>query len=190
MKNILLVSLALFLLPVAAWPQALPNNPAPAPFDPRWNHIERLSDGERILVLTTSGTKVRCRFAGANDVCLFCDPPGAPLSQAGYRFERADVVSVIESQPKLNWHPGLLAAMAIAGTAVGIAATGATDDRGASAAGLLTAGFVGAIGFQTIQMQNENVGYGFGYWPGEFGRSAFRPLGPRFHVRIPIGHRH
>ena len=159
MKNFLVVSLALVLLPVAAWPQALPDNPAPAPFDPRWNHIERLSDGQRIVVLTTNGAKVSCRFAGATDTFLFCD------------------------------QPGLLAAVAVVGTAVGIAATRNLDDRGAAAAGLLTAGFVGAIGYGTIQMQNENVGFGFSYWPGEFGRGAIRPPGPQLRMRIPIGHR-
>jgi hypothetical protein len=187
MKNFLVVSLALVLLPVASRPQALPDNPAPAPFDPRWSHIEQLSDGQSIVVLTTSGTKVRCRFAGATDTFLFCDQTGVLSSQPDYRFDRASVVNVRESQPEHNWHSGLLAAMAIAGTAVGIAATGATDDRGAAAAGLFTAGFVGAIGYGTIQMQNENVGFGFGCWPGEFGRGAIRPLGPRLRMRIPIG---
>jgi hypothetical protein len=189
MKNFLVVSLALVLLPVAAWPQALPDNPAPAPFDPRWNHIERLSDGQRIVVLTTNGAKVSCRFAGATDTFLFCDQPGVLSSQPDFRFDRASVVSVRESQREHNWHPGLLAAVAVVGTAVGIAATRNLDDRGAAAAGLLTAGFVGAIGYGTIQMQNENVGFGFSYWPGEFGRGAIRPPGPQLRMRIPIGHR-
>jgi hypothetical protein len=116
MKNFLVVSVALVLLPVAAWPQALSDNPAPAPFDPRWNHIERLSDGQRIVVLTTNGAKVSCRFAGATDTFLFCDQPGVLSSQPDFRFDRASVVSVRESQPEHNWHPGLLAALAVVGT--------------------------------------------------------------------------
>jgi hypothetical protein len=189
MKNFLWVSIAFVLLPVAAWPQALPDNPSPAPFDPRWNHIERLSDGQRIVVLTTNGAKVRCRFAGATDTCLFCDQPGVLSSQPDYRFDRADIVSVKESQPEHNWHPGLLAAVAIVGTAVGIAATRNMDDRGAAAAGLLTAGFVGAVGYPIVQMQSENAGFGFVYRPQGFGLGAAWPPGPRFRMRFPIGRR-
>ncbi len=188
MKSISWISIALVLLPAAAWPQALPDNPAPAPPNATWNRVEHLSDGQRIVVRTTSGTKVDCRFAGATDACLFCDPPGSLLSQAGYRFDRASVVNVTESHPPSDLHPGLLVAMAIVGTAFGIASTRNTDDRGAAAIGLISAGIVGAIGFEAIQMRNEDAGFGFAYRPGAFGFGPPRLPGPRIHMRIPIGH--
>jgi hypothetical protein len=188
LKSILWISLALVLLPAATRPQALPDNLAPAPFDPRWNHIEQISDGQRITVRTTSGTKVRCRFAGATDACLFCDPPGPQRNQAGYRFDRASVVSVMESRPASDLHPGLLVAMAIVGAAFGIASTRNNDDRGAAAIGLISAGMVGAIGFEAIQMRGEDAGFGSVYRPGAFGFAASRLRGPRIRIRIPIGH--
>jgi hypothetical protein len=188
LKSILWISIALVLLPPAARPQALPDNPAPARFDPRWNRIEHIPDGQRIMVRTTSGTQVRCRFAGTTEACLFCDPPGPQLNQAGYQFDRASVVSVMESRPATDLHPGLLLAMAIVGTAFGIASTRNTDDRGAAAIGLISAGMVGAIGYRAILMRDEDGGSGFAYRPGAFGFGPTWLPGPRIRIRIPIGH--
>jgi len=173
MKSFLLLSIALLLLPAAAWPQALPDAPAPAPRnaqapappDAKWARIQQISDGEEIVVRTTSGTLVRCRFAGATDACLFCDPPGAPRSQAGYRFERANVANVKHDQPGRDTHPVLLAAMVILGSAAGLATTRNSSDRVAAAAGVFTAVAVGTFGFQMAQMQSQNAGFGFVYRP-------------------------
>lgn len=188
MKSILWISITLVLLTAAARPQSLPDNPTPAPPNARWNRIERLSDGQGIVVRTTSGAKVHCRFAGATDACLFCDFPDALLGQAPYRFDRASVVNVKESQPGSDLHPGLLVAMAIVGTAFGIASTRSTDDRGAAAIGLISAGVVGGIGYEAIQMRNEDAGFGFVYRPRALGFRAPRLPGPRIHMRIPVSH--
>lgn len=188
LKSIFWISLAFDLLPAATMPQALPDNPTPAPSDATWNRIEHLSDGKWIVVRTPSGVKVRCRFAGATDTCLYCDPPGPSLRQAGYHFDRASVVSVTESRLETSVHSGLLVAMAIVGTAVGVAATRNTDDKGAAAAGLLTAGFVGLVGYPIVEMQSQGAGFGFPYRPGAFSFGAPRLPGPQIRIRIPIGH--
>lgn len=195
MKTLLWIAIAVILLPAVAQTQALPDAPtphtaqAPAPPDAMWNRIEHFSDGEWIVVRTTSGIRVRCRFAGATDSCLFCDPPGQRASQAGYQFDRASVVSVSKSHPDRNWHPVLFSAMAIVGTGVGIAATRSMDDRGAAAAGLLSAGFVALVGlqFSQFQMQGPYGGYGYGlaFRPHGFGRSAGWPRGRRMRMISP-----
>ena len=168
MKTLLWIPIAIVFLPVFAWPQALPDAPLPVQPDAKWMHVEQISDGQPIVVRTTSGALVYCRFAGATDRCLFCDPAGSLASQPGYRFDRASIVSVREVEPKPNGHPVLLATMAIVGTAVGIATTRNTDNRGAVVAGVLSAGIVGLIAYPIVQMQSQQMGFGFVYRPHRF----------------------
>jgi hypothetical protein len=166
MKTFFWISIACFLLPVPASVQALSDAPTPRASTPalpdaRWSRIQQISDGQPIAVRTTSGNILHCRFAGATESVLFCDPPGPLQGQPGYRFDRTSVIGVREIQPPSDLHPGLIAAMAIAGTAIGIVASRNTTDTGAVAAGLITAGFVGAIGYPLVQMQSQNAGFGF-----------------------------
>jgi hypothetical protein len=186
MKSFLWIPIAFFLLPAAVCPQALPDAPAPAPSNPMWYRIQQISDGQQIDIRTTSGDKVRCRFAGATDLCIFCDPPGSLSNQPGFRFDRASVVSVRESQPEGDLHPGLLAAMAIAGTVVGLAVSRNTSAQGAALAGLLTFGMVGAAGYSMAQMQSQNVGFGIAFQSRGFARGAGGPHGGRPRMPIPI----
>jgi uncharacterized membrane protein YeaQ/YmgE (transglycosylase-associated protein family) len=138
------------------------------------------------MVRTTNGDRVRCRFAGMTDACLFCDPPGPLENQPGYRFNRANIVSVNEIRPQSNLHPGLLITMAIAGTVVGLAASRNLDDQGAASAGIITAGIVGAIGYPIVQMLSQDSGFGFAFPLMEFGHGAQRPLGTRMHMPIRV----
>lgn len=159
-----IVLLAIVLLPAAIVAQALPDNPTPAPPpDPMWSGVEQLVNGQEIVVKPTSGPPLRCRFAGATDAYLFCDMDDAPPGARGYRFDRAQVVSVKVSHPKVNWHPVLLATIAASGIAIGISATRSMDDRGAASAGILSALLVGAIGYPIAVMQEQNEGFGVGY---------------------------
>ena len=186
-KALLLFAVA--MLPASALAQALPDAPAPpsatAPTAPdaRWARIERISDGQPIVVHATSGALIHCRFAGATDASLFCDPLNPRVDRPGYEFDRASVVSVRESHAENNWHPVLLTAMAVVGTAFGIAATRSMDGRGAATVGLLSAGVVGLIGYGAGQfpMREPYGGYGFGFnfRPGEFGRGGGRLPRPR-----------
>ena len=194
MKTFLWIPITLVLLPAVAWTQALPDAPEPAPAyaqasappDAKWNRIQQLSDGEEVVVSTTSGTLVRCRFAGATDTCLFCDPPGALPSQASYRFERANVVSVKQDQPERDTHPVLLAAVVILGSAVGFATTRNSSDRVAATAGVFTAVAVGTFGYSMADTQSQNAGFGFVFRPHGFGRGAAGPPGRRPRMMNPI----
>ncbi|MGB6745679.1 MAG: hypothetical protein WBE38_18670 [Terracidiphilus sp.] len=157
-----IVLLKIVLLPAAVVAQAVPDNPAPAPPpDPMWSRVEQLVNGQEIVVKPTSGPGLHCRFAGATDAYLFCDRDNVYPGTGGYRFDRAQVVSVQVSHPKANWHPVLLATMAASGIAIGISATGSMDDRGAASAGILSALMVGAIGYPIAVMQDRNAGFGF-----------------------------
>lgn len=199
MKSALWISIAFFLLPATLIAQALPDAPTPAPpspqapappvpYDARWSRIQHISDGQLIVVHTTSGEMVRCRFAGATNNCLFCDPPGMQSSQPGLRFDRATIVSVQEPEPKSDLHPVLLTVSAVLGIAVGVAAAQGDDDRTAAAAGLLTAVLVGGIGYHMIQMQNRYDGFsvGFAFRPRAFGGGVGGPRGFRPRMPIPI----
>ena len=75
----------------------------PAP-DAAWRRIQQLSRGEWIRVNSTLGPPLGCRFAGATDDALFCDPADAPEG-TGYRFDRAAVITVEVQRPERNWSP-------------------------------------------------------------------------------------
>jgi hypothetical protein len=165
MKHLAAILIAVALLPAAARTQAPPNNPAPAPPpDPTWNWVERLVNGQSIVVKPSAGPSVHCRFAGATDAYLFCDLDEARPGTGGYRFDRAQVVSVKISHPKVNWHPALLTVMAASGIAIGIAASqqGASD-KAAAAGGLVSALMVGAVGYPIAVMQEQDRGFAFSF---------------------------
>ena len=165
MRTSCLLLLAIVLLPSAVVAQAVPDNQAPAPpRDPMWSRVEQLVHGQEIVVKPASGRALRCRFAGATDAYLFCDPDNAYAGSNGYRFDRAQVASVQVSHPKVNWHPALLATMAASGIAIGIAASqrGASD-KSAAAGGLVTALVVGAVGYPIVVMQEQGGSFGFAY---------------------------
>jgi hypothetical protein len=164
----LLFTIMLFVValsPLAAVCQALPNLPSPRsdaapaqqtpPPDPAWARIEQLAHGEPIVVTSTIGPPVHCRFAGATDAFLFCDPAGNPAG-TGYRFDRADVLQVDLDrwQPAPangqdhDSHRGLLIAAGLVG--IGMGAIEARGQGGGATAGvavgLISAGFVGIVG--------------------------------------------
>lgn len=161
MKTSSLLLFAMALLPAAARAQALPDNPAPAP-DPLWNWVENLVNGQEIVVKPTAGPSVRCRFAGATDAYLFCDPDNARSAARGYRFDRAQVADVKIGHPKANWHPASLVIAAAVGIATGLAASsqGATN-KTAAAGGILTATMVGVIGYTIVLTQDQYRGFAF-----------------------------
>jgi hypothetical protein len=158
MKHLWFILLALSLAPAAVHSQALPDDPAPAAapqaplnspqppqsYDALWNRVMQIAHGQVVRVKYTSGPPVRCRFAGATDAYLFCDPPGA-LDGTGYRFDRFSVVDVKELGEPRNWHPGLLSAMIGGGILVGTAAARQTDAGDAVRDGIIGAIISGAV---------------------------------------------
>jgi hypothetical protein len=197
-KNLLWIPIAIVLLPSGACAQALPDAPAPAAQtqalanpsaaampDWKWRGIQQLSDGQPIVVRTTSGAVIHCRFAGATDTCLFCDPSGRLLDRPGYQFDRNSIVNVRESRPQSDVHPGLLVTAAVLGTVVGVVATQDTTSQGAAATGLLTSALVAGVGYQIIQFNKQVFGVTFALQPRGFGRGPGRF--PRLRSRTPGG---
>jgi len=207
MKNFCLTLLAFALVPAAAFAQALPDDPVPAqakappivqapaspaqptqpPSQPSvnltnaaWTRIQQIARGQEVLVTNTYGPPLRCRFAGATEAYLFCDPPGTPEG-TGYRFERATVLNVKVVRPPHNWHPGLLSAMIGGGIITGLCATAQTDAGHATEAGLVGALIAGAIASPFVFLPQPMYG-GFG------AGLAFRPHGfsHRPHMLFPI----
>jgi len=174
MKRILIFLMAIVLAP-AARPQALPDNPTPAPPpDPAWDRLKSLIVGTPLVVHSDNGPAVHCLFAGATDDYLDCNPPGNPAG-VGYRFDRASVAGVdldLPAQntarvkaPERNYHPAWLACILAGGLIVGIGST-STDDAGTSARnGALAAGVVGLIGAPLAFLPQ---GAGFAYQPRGF----------------------
>jgi hypothetical protein len=154
MRNFLLISIALVLLPAVLWSQALPDAPVPA-HDPAWDRLKSLNNGEAIVVRNDDGSLVHCLFAGATDAYLFCDPQGNPPG-VGFRFDRTRVVSVERDQPApraarfrapdLSQHPAWIASILAGGLIVGISATGTADAEDAARAGAIGALVVAIIG--------------------------------------------
>lgn len=189
MKNASLILVAVVLAQVPASAQGLPDDPTPVPQqssstsqpvpplapmrDAFWLSVQQIANGEAVLVTSTYGPPLRCRFAGATNDFLFCDPPGSPEG-TGYRFERATVLDVKVVKPPRNWHPGLLSAMIGGGLVVGIAATQYTDAGHAAQAGLIGALVSGAIAapfaFLPPPPQRSAVGFGVVFRPHGFER--------------------
>jgi hypothetical protein len=189
MKNFSLMLIAIAILPAGALAQSLPPAPLPAETpvpmqstsvstspipvglsDATWIRFQQIANGQEVLVTNTYGPPLRCRFAGATDAYLFCDPPGTPEG-TGYRFERASVINVVVVRPPRNWHPGVLSAMIAGGIITGIGATAYTDAGHAAGVGFIGALVTGAIAspFVLLPPPNMNAGLGAGI--------AFRPHG-------------
>ena len=111
--------------------------------DPFWLRVQQIANGEQVEVTSIYGPPLKCRFAGATDVYLFCDPPGSPAG-TGSRFERAAVLDVGVVRPPRNWHPGLISAMIGGGLFVGLAA------RQGSPGHAVEAGLIGALVTGTV----------------------------------------
>src|SRR5260221_578167 len=127
MKNSSLILLAFAVAPVLSIAQGLPDDPAPPPVPPVqtsstsnpapawadspseqvWALVRRIANGQEVKITNTYGPPLRCRFEGATDDYLFCDPLGSPAG-AGYQFERASVLDVRVMREPHNWHLGLL----------------------------------------------------------------------------------
>jgi hypothetical protein len=169
------------LLQPAANAQALPDNPAPAQAaDPMWTRIENLNPGTPIVVSDTYGPPVRCLFAGATAAYLDCNPAGNPPG-TGFRFNRADVVTVDLDRPGQNalqsnhtthnYHPGWIASMVVGGTLMGVGFAQMTDADHAAVGGAISALVIGVIGAPfafSSSYQNSN------------------PARPQFGIGIPF----
>jgi hypothetical protein len=136
--------------------QATADAPAkPAPPDAGWRKIQRLAHGEPIVVNSSYGPSLQCRFAGATEDALFCDAPGSPEG-TGYSFERAKVISVEAKRPGRNYHPVWIASIIAGGLSVGLVATKSDDAGDAARIGGIGALVVAAIGAPVVLLQSQD----------------------------------
>ncbi|HWE85463.1 MAG TPA: hypothetical protein VG267_10995 [Terracidiphilus sp.] len=193
-------TLTLFVLvlsPLAAVCQGLPDGPAPAessggtqstsrpsesvPANPQisdrdWKKIQHIAYGEPIVVASTYGPPLQCRFASSTDAALFCDAAGSP-DGTGFRFERATLlyVELTMPQPRPDHHPAWISSMIAGGILVGLCATATTSDGRAAADGAIGALIVGAIGAPLAYMNRDN---GSPPGPVVYGRRALVSVPP------------
>jgi hypothetical protein len=199
-----LMLFVIVLSPLAAACQWLPDSPEPvaqtsasqstqqpnAPLAPQaplgaWRKIQRLPHGESIVVNSTLGPALECRFAGATDAYLFCDAPGSP-DGSGYPFERVNVISVEEMRPERNTHPAWLASIIAGGTIVGFIATRSTDAGHAAEAGAIGALVTAGVGAPLAFMPSDPGGVRVVYPMHGFRLHGRRPVGPRGRFMLPV----
>jgi hypothetical protein len=151
----------------------------PAPPDEEWRKIQRLVNGEYIVVSSTYGPALRCRFSGTTDDALFCDVPGSPEG-TGYSFERPSVISVEATRPGRNHHPAWIASIIAGGLVTGLVATRTNDARDAATIGAVGALVVGAIGAPLAFLQPHD---------GPMVSVVYRPHAFKFHGLSLVGPR-
>jgi hypothetical protein len=165
----------------SAQAQALPDNPVPTTNpDPMWTRVENLKPGTPIVVSDAYGPPAHCLFAGATAAYLDCNPSGNPPG-TGFRFNRADVLSVELDRPgqnalqtppaKHNYHPAWLASMIAGGCVVGFIAATSTDAGHAAEAGAIGALVTGTIGAPLAFLPHDQF---------------VSPMRPQFGIRIPF----
>ena len=98
MKYLFLIPLTFVLpalLPASAPAQVLPDNPQPVKSQVNgWNRVRDLRRGDEIYIQTAGGMHQACRFGGATEDYLFCDPLFDGASEGGYRLDRAEVEKI------------------------------------------------------------------------------------------------
>lgn len=173
-----LMLFVIVLSPLAAACQALPDAPAanaggaqsasqpgggPPPANPQisdreWRKIQNILYGEQLVVASTYGAPLRCRYASATDTALYCDAAGSP-DGTGYRLERATVIYVeLETpRPSVNHHPVWISCMIAGGILSGLTASQETDAGHAAGVGAIGALIVGAIGTPMV-LANQDSG--------------------------------
>ena len=134
-------------LPPAAAP--LPEAPAPAPAGPpsMWNRIEHLPRGEAIKISYGRGSWERCRFAGATDEAVFCEPreDSGPVQE--YRIDRFSIADFKMDHDERNGRLIFTAITLGSGLALGIRAaqTSQTDPQAMGVIGGLLGTGLGAL---------------------------------------------
>ena len=125
--------------------------------DREWFKIQKIAHGEPIIVASTYGPPLYCRFASATETALYCDSPNSP-DGTGYRIDRRTVMYVELEIPKPapNRHPVWISSMIAGGILVGFAATQDTSDGHAAADGAIGALIVGVIGAPLAMMNSNN----------------------------------
>jgi hypothetical protein len=133
--------------PAAASQAPLPEAPPPAATSSVWNRIQHLPRGEEIKVNYGRGPWDRCRFAGATDQYLFCEP-GEDSGQAQeYRIDRFSIADFKIDHDERNGRLIYTGVVLGSGLALGIlTAQNSHAEPGGIVGGLLGAGLGALVG--------------------------------------------
>lgn len=162
--------------PVAASQAPLPDAPAPAMGSAMWDRVEHLPRGQKIKINYGQGAWDRCRFAGATDAYLFCEPGEDSDRAQEYRIDRSSIADFKIDHDVRNGRLIFAAITVGSGLALGIrmADVAKTDPEAVGTfGGLLGAGLgaVVAIPFSCLSGHcvvlhlppPQPVAYGVGY---------------------------
>ena len=109
-----------------------------------WDRIEHLPRGEKIKVSYGRGPSERCRFAGATDQYLFCEPGDESDRMQEYRIDRFSVADFKIDHDERNGRLIFAAVTLASGVALGIrCAQNQVYQNDAESAGMLC-GLLGA----------------------------------------------
>jgi len=184
MKQIAFLLIAM-AFPAAVFAQGLPENPAPAAANssPIWSRVEQLPRGEKIKVSYGRGPWDRCRFAGATEAYLFCEPGDDSGWAQPYQIDRASIFDVKIDHDERNGRLVFAAFVVAGGVWAGFQAAKTTDSGAAVFGGFLGAGLGALAGLPASCIAGHCVAfpppppvYGFGYnvplsrFTGRFGR--------------------
>jgi len=191
MKSLAIALVSLTLLRPVAHAQNIPDAPAPPP-DPAWIHLQNLAPGEPLIVTATDNRSIHCLFSGVTDVYLFCNPAGNPPG-VGFRFDRAEVVSVDLDRPgaptaqardpQRDYHPAWISSMIAGGIIVGLVASQHTDAGKAAQDGIIGAAVVGLIGAPLAFLPHSQTALAGPVYPQyAIGLRLRRPAHPHLHI--------
>lgn len=175
-------------------PSTLPENavPAPATTSPMWERIEHLPHGEKIKISYGSGPWEHCRFAGATDAYLFCEPGEDSRRQVPYQVNRASIADFKEDHDARNGRLIFTSLTVGTGLWLGIRTANTTHSPDTNLAGVL-GGMAGAglgalvglpmsclsghcVGLPVLELPSaQPIVYGIGY------NLPLRPFRRRMH---------
>lgn len=170
--------------------QSLPDNPAPAATT-LWNRVKELPHGEKIKIRYASGHSARCRFAGATDAFLYCDPNDAPSGADTFPIDRRNIANVSADHTERNARLILAAFMATGGVWAGVQSTKSVDDGAAVFGGFLGAGLGWLVGYPAACISGYCPAHLFPEPQPAYGFNVAVPFPSRHIVSrlLPIGHR-
>lgn len=161
MKHIVLLFVAI-AFPAGAMAQASPqppqpasgqsqstplDNPAPPPTteSPMWDRIAHLPRGEKIKISYGKGPWEHCRFAGATDAYLFCEPGEDSDRLVAYQINRAGIADFKIDHDVRNGRLAFAAFVVTGGIVMGFQTLHATHDEGAAVFGGALGGLLGGV---------------------------------------------
>jgi hypothetical protein len=131
--------------PPARSQSPLSDNPAPSARSPIWDRIERLPRGEKIKISCGKGPWEHCRFAGATDASVFCEPVEDSDRAVAYQINRASIADFKIDHDVRNGRLAFAAFVLSGGIVIGFQTLHATHDESAAVFGGTLGALLGGV---------------------------------------------